>query len=110
MATAVLELPVRLAGYAVCLWGSISSHKNDGFTMSTLPFTKLHLRKLLLKSTVHNANRKKINSRTTTEPSFLNYCGKLGQAVTFLFEIYPCHMLFNAVTTVSPISLSEQSL
>lgn len=36
------------------------------------------------------------------EPSFLNYCDKLGQAVILLFEVNPSHMPLNAVTTIFP--------
>lgn len=45
------------------------------------------------------------------EQFFLNYCEKLGQAavsVFEIFEIYLCHLPFNAVTTVP--QLLEQAI
>lgn len=42
------------------------------------------------------------------EHSFSNYCEKLGQAAVSLFEIYLCHLPFNAITTVP--QLLEQKI
>lgn len=41
------------------------------------------------------------------EHSFSNYCEKLGQAAVSLFEIYLCHLPFNAVTTVPQLLEQE---